>query len=168
MVSPRITGRVELSSVVSDLNRMMMEKCASAFAAVMAIFGHAAVSQAQDDSDYLPGKVYVVRMSAFVADDDSLMSVVLPRIGEQLSAVGEMMAYIKQNTYVMHSAADRGSFVGYFHADRQQKEQLMRDFYQLVWLFHGHDVQIMPLELVRPFALHVAPALNDGLATPAR
>lgn len=105
------------------------------------------IAQAQGSTDHIPGKVYVIRITPFQEDSTLLEDYMLEKVHPVLSQA--MFSHIKENLYSMRAAADGRWFVGYFHADRQEKDVLMRDSDLLTWLLHGHDVQIMPIESVR-------------------
>jgi len=119
---------------------------------------HPKAISAQGSADHLPGKIYVIRMTTMVADSATLEKLLVEHV---IPALGKpMFAHIRENLHRMRTASDGKWFVGYFHHDRQDREVLMRDNDLLTWLFHGHDVQIMPIELVlSPIAVPmVAPA----------
>lgn len=103
---------------------------------------------AQSGPEYLPGKAYVIRVTPFT-DDQETLGVYMANVREGLTHIGGMIQHISDNLYSMKAAEDDRWFIGFFHADRQAKEDLMRDLDLLVWLFHGHNVQIMPIEKVK-------------------
>lgn len=103
---------------------------------------------AQTGPEYLPGKVYVIRVTPFTNDEDTL-AIYMTDVRAGLTHIGGMIQHISDNLFSMKAAKDDRWFIGYFHADKQAKEDLMRDLDLLVWLFHGHDVQIMPIEKVK-------------------
>lgn len=104
-------------------------------------------AHAQGSTDHLPGKMYVTRITPLLTDSLAMEGVLKDRIDPVLEE--PMFGYIHEHLHRMRSATDGRWFVGYFHPDRQDREVLMRDNDLLIWLFHGHDVQIMPIELVR-------------------
>lgn len=110
---------------------------------------------AQGTTDYVPGKVYLIRLSPFLADADSTRMVHFPRITSRLEETGAMVEFVSKNLYLMRTLEGDSAFIGYFHADRQSHDELTRDFNLLTWLFHGHDVRIMPIELAGSNAVHL-------------
>ncbi|MCB0767525.1 MAG: hypothetical protein KDB95_10010 [Flavobacteriales bacterium] len=102
---------------------------------------------AQGSTDHLPGKVYVIRITPMETDSLLMEEYVRTKVDPVL--IQPMFVHIKQNLYRMRSASDGRWFVGYFHADRQEREVLLRDSDLLTWLLHGHEVQILPIEAVR-------------------
>jgi len=86
-------------------------------------------------------------MSPLLADSATLEQTLVENVIPALDK--PMFAHIRENLHRMRTASDGKWFVGYFHHDRQDRDVLMRDNDLLTWLFHGHDVQIMPIELVR-------------------
>lgn len=118
-------------------------------------------TMAQGTTDHIPGKVYVIRVSPLAEDTGTLNTMMTYTIEPVLSGGEGMFDHVRSNLYRMQTAADGQWFIGYFHPDRQDKEVLMRDSDLLIWLFHGHDVQILPIETVKS-------PMYDLLATPAR
>ena len=117
-------------------------------------------AMAQGSTEYLPGKVYVIRMSPLAKDsvtnELTLSNSIKPALEEP------MFNHFGDHLYRMRTAADGRWFVGYFNPDRQEQDVLMRDTDLLIWLFHGHDIQVMPIEMVR------SPVSVPLLATPSR
>lgn len=103
--------------------------------------------RAQGSTDHIPGKVYVIRITRM--DEDSLRMEEYLHEKVEPVLVQPMFTHIRDNLYRMRAAVDGRWFIGYFHADRQEKDVLMRDGELLTWLLHGHEVQIMPIESVR-------------------
>ena len=124
--------------------------------------------QAQGSTHHLPGKVYVIRITPLTSDLDSLKQVFLPQLIDRITGTGGMGEFIKKNLYLMNTASDARWFIGYFHADRQTEEELARDFNLLVWLSHGHDVQILPIELVKSTATPVSEFVQDDQDDPVK
>lgn len=114
----------------------------------------------QGDTNYLTGKAYVIRITPFVQEKDSAELILGAAIQTQLNSAGGMITHVRNNLYTMRAATDGRWFIGYFHADRQGREDLMRDFDLLLWLFHGHDVQIMPIESTASPAVYLASPTN--------
>ncbi len=112
-----------------------------------ALFHVCSAAHAQGSTDHLPGKMYVIRVTSLITDSVAMEGVLKDRIDPVLAK--PMFGYIHEHLHRMRAAADGRWFVGYFHPDRQDRDALMRDNDLLIWLFHGHDVQIMPIELVR-------------------
>ncbi len=128
---------------------------------LLSIFAPKGNTTAQGSTEHLPGKVYVIRVSPFASDTATLETVLKYQIEPVLSGGKGMFDHVRSNLYRMQSASHGQWFIGYFHPDRQEKEILMRDSDLLIWLFHGHDVQIMPIETLKS-------PVHDLLATPAR
>lgn len=106
-------------------------------------------AQAQGSTDHLPGKTYVVRVSPFFDDHDTLAGEYRSTLEEELRHTQGMMDHIITHLYVAQAAVDGRWFLVYYDRDRQTKEEVMRDSDLLVWGLHGHDVQIMPIELLK-------------------
>jgi len=104
-------------------------------------------SLGQGSTDHIPGKVYVIRLTPFDEDSIAMEGFLHDTVDPVLHQ--PMFTHIRENLYRMRAAADGRWFIGYFHADRQERDVLLRDNELLTWLLHGHDVQIMPIESVR-------------------
>lgn len=115
----------------------------------------------QGQDQHIPGKVYVIRLSPMVPDTSVLRELQETYLDPVLRGGEGMFDHVLNNLYRMQVASNGLWFVGYFHPDRQEKEGLLRDSDLLTWLLHGHDVQIMPIELVRS-------PMRGLLASPAR
>lgn len=130
-------------------------------AAMMCILVPDGTISAQGSTEHIPGKVYVIRVSPLVGESQVLDNVLRYELEPVLSGGEGMFEYVRRNLYRMQTAASGDWFIGYFHPDRQDKEVLMRDSDLLTWLFHGHHVQIMPIETLKS-------PMHDLLATPAK
>jgi hypothetical protein len=115
-------------------------------------------SFSQGTTEHRPGKVYLIRVSPCSMDRDSLMHNYLPELITKLDRTGTMTAHIKTNLYLLKTVVEGCSLIGYFDLHRQSKEELMQDTDLLVWLLHGHHVQIMPVEGTESPAYALDPA----------
>ncbi|MBL7952725.1 MAG: hypothetical protein JNM62_13520 [Flavobacteriales bacterium] len=116
-------------------------------------------SMGQGTTDHIPGKVYVIRVGPLVQEKLHLDQVMKDKVEPTLSNAQGMFGHMQGHFYGMQTAASGQWFIGYFHPERQEKMELMRDCDLLIWLFHGHDVQIIPLEATRS-------PMSDLLVTP--
>ncbi len=131
--------------LTNTLLRLSRSFAAASLSIGSILFSH--IATAQGSTDHLPGKIYVIRMSPFMADSAALEQALVDKVLPVLEK--PMFAHIRANLHRMRSASEGKWFVGYFHPDRQDRDVLLRDNDLLTWLLHGHDVQIMPIELVR-------------------
>lgn len=111
----------------------------------------AADAVGQDESGYLIGKTYVIRISPSAPDKASLEATIQPWLQRQFDQAGGMLDHIQKKIYPVQAFKDSTWYYVYFDPTRQAKENLFQDNDLLVWFFHGHHVIIQPIEaLVSP------------------
>lgn len=100
---------------------------------------------AQASTEYVPGHMYVIRISDTTSSRDSLEQ----RFPTVVAAFNEghgLMTRFKEHLVIVRSMEDKQWFVAYFDADRQGRDDLRADMELLTWYFHGHQGLIYPLE----------------------
>lgn len=103
--------------------------------------------KAQGSTHHIPGKVYVIRLTPMETDSMDMERYFKREVAPALEK--DMFDHVRANLHRMQEATDGRWFVGYFDPNRQDRDVLMRDNDLLVWLMHGQEVQIMPIETVR-------------------
>jgi hypothetical protein len=99
----------------------------------------------QGSAEYVPDKVYVIRVGPFCTDR-AAAEATRDTIEAQLEQAYGILEQVKPKLYTVMRVADRQWFLAYFDPTRQTKEELLRDNYMFNWVFHDHNVQIFPLE----------------------
>lgn len=100
---------------------------------------------AQLSTDYVPGKMYVIRVSDLSPSKDTLEAK-LTSVREAMDEGRGLLAHVQDNLIIVKEAQGGQWFIGYFDVDRQSRDQLTRDMDLLTWYFHGHQGLIYPLE----------------------
>lgn len=117
---------------------------------------HPMNSSGQNGSEYLPGKMYVIRVSG-PSNTRSALELRMPALAEEMRN-GGLTEYMVEHLFIAKRAQVPEWFIAYFDERRQTKEDLMRDMDLLTWFYHGHHAQILPLELLDS---PVAPQLSQ-------
>lgn len=101
---------------------------------------------AQGTSEYVPGKVYVIGISAPAAERIAQGTPEFETVMGRLKATDGVLEHVGAFIHPMMRSSDRKWVLVYFNPDRQSELDLRQDHYLLNWALHGHDVQVIPLE----------------------
>lgn len=115
---------------------------------------------AQGTADFRPGKIYVIRVSPYFADLEALSTGFSAGFDQVLQQNSSLLAHVSDHFHPMRKQDSGRWFLGYFHPDRQVEEKLLQDMDLMIWLLHGHDVQILPIELTCS-PVGASTAIND-------
>jgi len=102
----------------------------------------------QDESGFIQGKTYVIQLSPSAPDKASLEATVGPWLQQQFDQASGMLDHVRTRTYPVQGFKDRAWYYVFFDPTRQTKDDLLHDNDLLVWFFHGHHVQVQPIEML--------------------
>lgn len=103
--------------------------------------------------------MYAIRVSE-PTDERAALEPRMPSLTEEMSN-GGLTEHMAEHLLIAKEAKEAEWFVAYFDAQRQTKEDLLRDMDLMTWFYHGHHAQIQPLELLEspvPLQLSQTPA----------
>lgn len=103
----------------------------------------------QGSTDYVPGKMYVIRITELTPDREFLADSIRPMVETYIKDADGMLDQIRPYLYPMQQKQSKQWFIGYFRPDRQAEIDLLADFYLLDWYFQHHNIQLCPLELLQ-------------------
>ncbi len=112
--------------------------------------GPTTVTKAQIDTMYIPGRMYVIRLSDLYGSPDSLEQH-WPSLVRGMEQGNGLLQHIKAHLIKAQEAATGHWFMGYCDPRRQGRDELMRDVDLVKWYYRGDQGMVYPIEtLVSP------------------